>query len=327
MKKALTMLLNFTALLILGLIIGAFIQIQFITSTNMVAGNPIQYPKSIIFYAILENAPIAVLIMIPATLIWKIRHLENPVATALTYVFLCLLSWLVILPAALSLKKFVPAEIEETIARKNELSAGYFRNYDDRYYYFLTEENAEEKTSQALMLYNSRNPHFFGDEETVKTDKNSDISTVNEPFKDPLYKEIMGDFPWKMFYVMNIFKQASKRAWNNGYISWLCFCSFGLLISTPYFFIKLSKWRMVNFTYTIFVQLGGLLFNTLYFTSAFTQIRKILSSLVYGDDFSRFTYFQAHEVQLPLAFLNLITGIIVAVTGIVINAVRKKKYS
>ena len=84
---------------------------------------------------------------------------------------------------------------------------------------------------------------------------------------------------------------------------------------------------MVNFTYTIFVQLGGLLFNTLYFTSAFTHIRKILSSLVYGDDFSRFTYFQAHEVQLPLAFLNLITGIIVAVTGIVINAIRKKKYS
>ena len=327
MKRVLTMLMNFLIVLFIGLFIGAFIHIQYITSISMVAGKSMDYSSSIIWYSLIENAPIAALITIPAILLWKIRHLENPLASALTFVFLCLLCWLIILPLSISLRKFLPEEMEEKISRQNQLSQGYFRTFNDKYYYFLSDEDTQEQKTRALMLFNTRTSNYFGDEVEVKTDENSEIAQAVSPFKDPLYFEIIGDIPWRTFYILTVFKTASQRAWKNGYISWLCFCSFGLLISSAYCFIRASKWRMVNITTGIVIQVGGLIFNTLYFTNFFEPLRLLMMRFVYGDDFSRFQYFQNHQIQLPLTIVNVFFGLSLITTGIIISGIKRKKYS
>lgn len=325
MKKALRMILNYLITTVVGLIIGAIIHIQYLTSANLVAGHSIEYPKSIFFYSLLENAPIVLLLIIPIILTWKIRHLDNPVASSLTFAFLAALTWLVVLPSTQILIKVLPSKTQEYLSSRNELSAGYFRDWGDKYYYFLTDEDTETASAKALLLFNKRNPHVYGDETIVETDKKSEFATNAEPFKDSLVTQTMSGVPWRIFYVFKLFESYVQRSWENGYISWLCFCSFGFLMASAYCLIQLSKWRMVNFTYAFIVQVAALGINTLYFTDAFTNTRYMISKIFYGNDFSRLQYFQNHDIQFPLVLTNLVLGVIIITIGLIITSVKRKR--
>ena len=105
MKKALEMVINFFAILTAGLIIGTFVYIQYLICINLIAGTHVELSKHILFYAFFESSPVVFLLMIPCLIIYKIRHLTNPVATAITFVILSLTTWLVFLPVGQIIKQ------------------------------------------------------------------------------------------------------------------------------------------------------------------------------------------------------------------------------
>ena len=326
MKKALEMIINFVAILIAGLIVGSFVYIQYLICINMIAGHQLEISKKIIFYALLESSTVVFLLMIPCLIIYKIRHLTNPVATAITFSILCALVWLVFLPCSQIIKQKAFPDFKIEFSDKSALSNGYFRNINDRYYYFMNDEDTDSETADTLLLYDAANPGKLGQLETVSTKPISELAKTAEPYKDPLIKQNMSDIPLPVLHLVNIYAKSVSRSWTNGFISWLCFCSIGFLMASVYSLVQISPWRIVNFTYIVTIQLGAVLLNTVYYTNKFFNARLFLNKLVFGADFSRFQYFQTRLIQLPLVIINLLLGIIIIVTGIIITAVKHNKY-
>ena len=263
--------------------------------------------------------------MIPCLIIYKIRHLTNPVATAITFVILSLTTWLVFLPVGQIIKQNAFQNFKIADTENISLSSGYFRKINDKYFYFLTDENIETKTADTLLLYDAWNPDKIGKPETISTKSISELGKSSEPYKDPLIKQNMSDIPLPVLNLIAIFTKSVTRSWQNGIISWLCFCSLGILMGSVYSFIKISSWRIVNFTYIVLIQFGAVLLNTVYYLDGFFNIRLFLNKLFYGSDFSRLQYFQTKLIQCPLVIINLILAVIIFATGTIITAVKRKR--
>lgn len=325
MKESLKMLLSFFIVLFFALTCGTLIYIQYATAESLVAGHSVTFTKGFVLYGFLQNASIVFLLMIPFMLIYKIRHLSSPVATAITFSLLCIFVWIVLLPLSqIGNEKFFHDK-ELSLKENAVLSGGYFRKSGDNYFYFLSDEDKTSETARTLQIFDSENPEKFGNEVLLSTGKISEFALNAKPFKDSIIKQNMYDRPDRMMSLFNIYSKSVNRAWKNGFISWICFCSLGFALASTYAFVKLSKWRMINFSFIMVVHLLTFLMNTIYYSDSFFNVRLFLSRLFYGQDFSRFSYFQNHLIQMPLVAINVLFGILVIATGTIATRIRAKK--
>ena len=325
MKKTFEMMLNFLLLLMAGLFVGSLVYIQYVTCTNIVAGHPLEFPKSLFLYALFQAAPMVILLITPFILMWKIRHLENPVSSTLSFVFLSLILWLLLLPVSQILLDKAPTKTQEYLSNTNAISGGFFRNINGRSYYFISDENVTEGNCDTIMIFDSSRQDTFGSEEIISTVSESEFAKAASPFNDILFKDTMGDLPKFMLHIASLYSKSVDSAWRHGYISWFCFCSLGFLMASAWTLVRISPWRMINFTFVMVVQIFAILVNTLYYADFFSDARINLLRFFYGQDFSRLGFFHSRMIQLPLVSLNLLAGIIIIVIGIVTNAVKKRR--
>lgn len=338
MKKSLEMIANFFAVLIAALIVGMLTYIQFTTIENLVAGHSVDFSKSLYILGLLENAPAVFLLMIPFMLIYKVRHLSNPVATAITYVILCILVWFGLFPLSqivrnsfLESHQIAVFNISAAESKINDeleipLSEGYFREVNGKIYYFIQNENLETNSAEVLEIFDSQNSEKFGDKIILNTKETSEFSQAAKPYKDILIKQNMKDTPKQTLKVLDFFYNSVLRSWNNGFISWICFCSLGFFMASAYAFVSVSSWRMINLTYIMIIQFVAIILNTVYYLDSFFNVRLFLNRLFYGRDFSRFQYFQSHLIQLPLVAINVFFGILIIILGIIFNSINRKKH-
>lgn len=327
MKKSLEMVLHFILILITALIVGMLVYIQYVAAENLVAGSSVDFPKKLFLYGFFKNAPTVLLLMIPLMLIYKVRHLANPVLTTLTYFFLCLTVWLAILPLTqIGEQAFFGGE-KISVSKENALTGGYFRKVNDKYFYFIQDEDSESETAQVLEIFDGWNPDRFGNQTDISVGRTSSFANAARPFKDTLIKQNLQSVSHRILKMISLYNRSVVRSWENGYISWLCFCSLGFLMASAYSLIAVSTWRMVNVTYIIIVQAGAIVANTVYFFDSFFSTRLFLNKLFYGADFSRFQYFQNRLIQLPLVAINLACGLLVIIVGSILTAARRRKWA
>ncbi len=327
MKRAFEMLLNFLAVLICALIIGMSVYILYATTENLVAGHSVSFPKILFLYGLFKNAPTVLLLMVPFMLVYKIRHLASPVATSITYVILCSLVWFCLMPLSQIGKNAVFGSDSHNFTVKTSLSGGYFRKVNDKFYYFIHDEDGDTKTADVLEIFDAWNPDSFGSQISLQTGEASDFSNAAKPYKDSLVKQNLRDMPERMLKIIQIFNKSVERAWLNGYASWLCFCSLGFVMAAAYSFVAVSSWRLINFTYVILIQIFAIIVNTFYYLDSFFDARLWLNRLFYGADFSRFAYFQGRFIQMPLLAVNLACGILVILTGITATAIKRRRWA
>lgn len=338
MKKSLEMIANFFVVLIAALIVGMMTYIQFTTIENLVAGHSVDFPKSLYILGLLENAPAVFLLMIPFMLIYKVRHLSNPVATTITYVVLCIAVWFGLFPLSqivrnsfLESQQIAAFNVSAAESKLNDeleipLSEGYFREVNGKIYYFIQNENLETDSAEVLEIFDSQNSEKFGNKIILDTKETSEFSQAAKPYKDVLIKQNMKDTPKQTIKVLEFFYNSVLRSWNNGFISWICFCSLGFFMASAYAFVSVSSWRMINLTYILVVQFAAIILNTIYYLDSFFNVRLFLNRLFYGSDFSRLQYFQTHLIQLPLVAINVFFGILVIILGIIFNSINRKKH-
>ncbi len=327
MRKSFEMVLHFILILTAALIVGVLVYIQYVAAENLVAGCSVDFPKKLFLYGFFKNAPTVLLLMIPLMLIYKVRHLANPGLTTLTYIFLCLTVWFVLLPLTQIGEQAIFGREKISLSKENALTGGYFRKINDKYFYFIQDENSETATAQVLELFDEWNPDRFGDKANISVGKTSAFATAARPFRDTLIKQNLQSVSHRIMKMISLYNRSVVRSWENGYISWLCFCSLGFLLASTYSMIAVSTWRMINITYIVIVQTGAIIVNTFYFFDSFFATRLFLNKLFYGEDFSRFQYFQNRLIQLPLVAMNLAFGMLVIIAGSILTAARRRKWA
>lgn len=316
MKRYFSLILDFIFVLFFGVFIGILFFILSFESTHLIAGRTLHLSKDILTYAYLLIVPFVLLIIPCAMMLYKTRHRKNPVGSFICYTILVLVIWMGLFPLHFIVSnKLLPKIVPyEQLDQDTELSKGYFRTVNDETHYYL--EDSVDNSAYVVTIDSKSEP------ERVPFFHNIDISKEIEPYNDPLVKFSMQDTSFSLVSQLQSLFSTLLRIWNKNFLAWLCILSFAFALASPYAFIRISSWRLIN----SFCCLMGFIFvlgiNILYFYPQFDSIRSSLYELFYGH--GTFSFFSKNELDAPLFFLNLIIGFIFSISGILIFTVKNK---
>ena len=313
MKRSLLLLVQYFIFILLGCLLGIFVYTQFYNNINLVAGFPVKFSKYPLIKGFLESIPIILLLIGMLLSLYKVRHMENPVSSAIVYSCLGIITWFLVFPASLSLIK-VLTPVTEKIAEseiKSELSRGYFRKVGNVYYYFLEEQRGD--ITQVIAIDSNQNT--FGIIKQLDLSADSEFNKQTQPFVDPIIKASLDNIPYRIIKVFSNVKKNAMSAWNNGYISWLLFCSLGFALWSIYGLIKISSWKLINTFMIIFFQGLIILFNGIYFSSRFELLHDLIPPVK-----------SIPVSELLLAIVNVSVGILFITVGIISTCVKKREY-
>lgn len=311
------MTLDYFFIILCALTAGTLFIVLSFESKALVSGQSNHFSKEIILYALIVIVPSIIFMISCALSIYKIRHLANPVGCTIAYVVLMLVSWLGFFPLhqIFSAKLMQNLPPLETVTSNSEISKGYFRTTSTGTHYYL--EDSTNHVAPVVTLNNKISPN-----DSPKF-QNIDITEETKPFNDPLIKNTMGTSPNNLSKIFIALIRQSQNYWKNGYLAWLCFCSLGFALGSCYCFIRFSSWRLINMFLCIISTLGILFFNMTYFSPALDSFRSALYSIFYGHGL--FAGMVRREIDVPLFFLNMITGTLFTAAGFIISAVRNKR--
>ena len=324
MAKKIGLLLYYLFFFIFGLFVITFLYVAYISCVNLVAGREFLITKELILLGMVW-AVVFLVFLTPILLsIYKVRHLEHPVFSAIIYVFFCLLSWFVLFPLAETIQEKTNLQmiVEYEIKENTQLSGGYFRKSGYDVYYFL--KNANDENTDVLRIYPVGFTMHGAEKDVINTSTESTFSKRAAPFKDPCIKETFDVVPDSVVAFFCILREVAFSAWSNGIVSWLFFCSLGLALSSVYCYAGLSSWKLVNFVFIILTEAVVLCANALYYSSFGEGVRRLFNRHLYGN--GDLEFFSSRGIELPLCVFNVLVAIAVITVPCVMKSVRRRKF-
>lgn len=317
LKKPVAISFYFLVYLILGLFIAFMIGLNLNSSLSMVAGKGVFLSKSLIFYIFFDSMPFVLLFSALVLCLYKVRHGAEPVSSAITYSVLCVLVWFLFFPLAFEGRSFALKEKLIEDDHNIEISGGYFRESDNKLYYFIDDSVGQK--ANVLVLNDTKSNVDFGNLICMDVSSSSSFLAESNPYKDPLIKKSMDNRSTFLFGFFYMIKERAAAAWKRNIVSWLFFCAFGFAACTAYGFVHASSWRLVNVMMIVIYEGFVFWFNNLYFTGIFSSMRKFLNELLLGENFSRGAFFVENSIDFPLFLMNIIFGIVAIVFGILFS--------
>lgn len=99
MAKKIGLFLYYLCFFIFGLFTISFLYVAHIGCVNLVAGREFLITKELILLGMVWSIVFLVFLTPLLLSIYKVRHLEHPVFSAIIYVFFSLFTWLLLFPA------------------------------------------------------------------------------------------------------------------------------------------------------------------------------------------------------------------------------------
>lgn len=324
MPKKINFIFYYLIYLLLGFFASTFIYTQYLLCINFVVGSSVKISFELIIFAFFKSFPVVLLFISLILLIHKIRHLDAPIFSIISYICMCAFTWFVLYPGLSKLqeKVFSELQIEDFTEVDTELSGGYFRKYDTKIYYFI--DDSVDSKAHILFMHDSKNPEILGNEQIIDIGKSSEVFNSSKPFRETYFKNILRNYPYKITKVISKILYNAQKSLNKGFIAWFCFCSFAFALSSLYSFIKVSSWRMINLIWISFISFFIILFNYFYDSAILLNIKNVFDKLIYGSEITRFKYFYENDIDLSLCFINLFFGIVIIIVGSIVTSVRKK---
>ena len=320
MKKALAIILDYFVILAASCIAGILIYTAFFNCTTLIAGETVNFTKEILIYGFFETFPIVLMLMNLVLIIYKIRHKASPIASAITYIILTAITWLLFYPLSLTMERKIYSRIlsPAQVQSKKDLSSGYFRTNGGSLYYFI---DNKDNMAQCLTLRSkdSSEPFF----ESLDVSPLSDFAGAALPFREPLIKDAMSDIPYGLINIIHNIKLRAALSWRTGYFSWILFCSFGLLLASVYMFIRISEWRLVTTFFTVIFYTSIIIFNVVYFLPQLSFLSENVNSVIIGTKLQK--YFIEQNQDFLLTFINTASAVLILLTGTIINIIRGRK--
>lgn len=329
MKNALKMMLSYLMFLVIGTVVGILIIVEFLATVGLIAGRTQTiFANEFFIRAFFIVVPVIIVGSGTFLALYAVRHHAKKAVSAVTYVFLCLFTWLVIFPAFLVFSEsssfLAQFDSVEKLAETNDapLSKNYFRRIGN-FIYFITDETPkesrpitintvtglqEEKSDSVVIFMESTDPGSM----MFEVSSVSDILKVQaEPFTDTLIRDTMSYEFLPLFYrSFDLLMATAKNAWDGGIINWIFFASLGCALCSVYAFIGMSRWRIINTLAVILMTAFIVVYNYLYFAGFIPII-----DIPLGGIFSRID-------NLFLELINFCVAIVFILIGVIMSIVR-----
>jgi hypothetical protein len=264
LKKALLLIPAYILILLSGCVIGVLLYMLYYNTTGLVAGKPLQLFNIHALYAgFFVIAPIVIMLSGGILSCYRIRHSKGGFLPVLMFILLGAAAWGVVYPSFIQFKsRFATAVTPE----KTALTPGYFRRAGSTVVYVPVSPLAVH----AVVINEAAAP-----DAALSLQKISVVEPVLDasPFKDILIRDTIPVMPGWILQGFADIEMRAEQAWNSGYVSWLCFASFGLALFSSYALTFCSQWRLVDVIYLCVMQSGILSFNLLYYSGYARPVR------------------------------------------------------
>lgn len=302
MKKAFRMILMYFVFILIGFLIGEFFYAlyedvtRFVSGTEFVLFNGESLVR--ISFFVLE----CVLILIcPIMIFYRIRH-TGGVLQLVAFIILGVLTWGAFMPLTIQLED-VYSRRHPLSLEKPDLTSGYFRKAGKNVYFFTNDSKTVKiDLSQEGIV-----------EVVDQTDSEvSDLYSEATPYRDVLIHDAFEDgSSLKSFVNFDLLVFRCKRAFHQGFLSYLCFISIGFVLCSIFAFSNFFDWKLINSCALMFLTSVVLFVNGAYFLPGFSKLI---------DQISNFSFFRmlSQYMDAPfLCLLNVIFGLIFIVVGII----------
>ncbi|MCR5254067.1 MAG: hypothetical protein K6C98_10195 [Treponema sp.] len=320
MKKALCFIFMYFVLLIVGTALGSLVYSLYMNVINFTAGRPLELFKTTdliksFFYV---NSCYAFLIC-PILCYYRARHTSGTLQI-IAYIIIFAFTWLIVFPMTVKLKNFVEQYYFSkggAVEAPQGLTGGYFRTVDGKIYYLVEDYNFDRVTR--VIEFDTE-----ADEEAtykvVFSDEDFELLSAGKPYKDVIIKSTFVDSSIPNLITLKSLVKYGEDSLNKGFIAYLCFLSLALAIFGVYGVSSLFDWNLLNVCSIIFTVLVILIFNSIYFSSAFDAVREQIYKVGFFSFINRFI---EHSF---LVVLNFITAFILIGMGF-LNLIVKKSES
>lgn len=311
MRKALRLIFVYFYLLLLGIIAGTLIYSLYLSITSFVLGSELKiFTFTNIYNSFFHVSYICLILICPLITYYRIRH-SGGVAQLIGYIFVSLVTWCVFFPGLCVLEKSQNDKFME-LSGTQILSSGYFRKSDEKVYYFTNNNSS--------IVINTVEEGIV-DIENITLDSDFDLYKNSAPYREIDIKRNFAFTDSKLPFDIGVIVNSGKKSIDNGFLHYLCFLSFGLLICSLYVCSYFFGWKLMNSALLMFLTTLSISMNSFYFTSGFEKIRMFVNGIV---PFSKMILFCGE----PLLFVvNMILSLVFIIVGIVLYAVRNHKKS
>ena len=312
LKKSLLLIPAYIAILLFNCVLGVLIYMLYFNTAGLIAGKSVQlFDRHILFEGFFIVVPIVLLLSGTLLSCYRIRHSGGGILPVITYALLGAVTWSLLYPAFIELKKNYHVISDTKI---NGLTEGYFRSVDDEIVYFPRGPVSADTDAVVINMNEVQN-----DAVSIRKINYHRIADGSAPFKDSLICETIPTMPGWIMEGFAAIETRAENAWHSGYIHWLCFMSFGLALFSVYSLTFCSEWRLINIIYLLLMEAGVLSFNLLYFSDYFLSLRKF-SNLIGST-----SAFLTHLEEPLLISINVFFSLVFIGIGVTAGLTKNRK--
>ncbi len=269
MKIFFTKLLYFFLIIVFGTVLSSFVFMMSASLTLLVAGESINFFNLDFFVrGILNSLPFVVFVSLSIQVLFGIVHKEKKYLKFISLLFFYLLSFLVIIPVNFELKK----KYEEHFINSYEiplLTSNVFRPTYGGVFFFsrvLDNGNADGIFIDLLGI--------SGEQGAILRFENQPVNPeLSDDFADVLIKDSV-KLPFFVVAALEVYSTLYGEAynqWGSGFLSWLKFLSFALLLFSCISFEHVSSWGLINGIVVSMIHFVVIVFNYLFYTDVVLQ--------------------------------------------------------
>ena len=316
MKKAFRLVLTYFLFLLLGTLIGMFFYYVYLHIQTAVAGQKSAFFKKedllrVLFYVL----GCLLLFVCPAMVYARISN-KGGIAHFITFIILSCLTWGLLVPL---LGHYEGKILYNTKDSSRMLSGGYFRECDDKVYYFTDDYNANPYIDTTAVIIDT-NTEGTVEIEKIKPSRDFILFRDSAPYSDILLKKTFNESEGQSFISFSLIMEHALIAFSKGWTFWLSFLSLGLLIMSLYGTADLFRWRLLNTGFLMLMTFAVFAAHTLYFHPVFTSFRR------QHINNKAFFVFLSKFMDDPLLVLaNVTLSLVFIIIGIVRFATRNKR--
>ena len=313
MKKGLKLLLTYFLFLLVATVVGTLVYALYLNTLNYVAGST----SANFSYVYLEKAffyiAACVLVLIcPVMCYYRTRHAAGVIQT-IFYILVCVITWICLFPLVYYGRERIYSRTSVKIEAE-PLSKNHFRAANGHVYYFMQDFYAD---TPAVIIDTAEDGGV--DIAVVRDTADFELYTAAAPYREILIKDSIGETKLPKLIDFSLIIRRGEIAWQKGITFYLGFLTMAFVLCSLYGLSNYYKWKLIALVMFVIETAGVLMVNTLYYSP-------VLSRILFKITNNKFFSFLNHYMDEPLlCFINLITGLVFIITGIVIFAVRKHK--
>ena len=318
MKKALRLILMYFILYISCTLLGTLFYSFYLTVLNFVAG---QKMDLFVFETLMDSLFIVAIAMcfliLPFLSYYRIRHVGGFLQTV-AYILMVVLTFAALLPGVLHFRN-VFYDNYPTTNKFSHLSGGYFRESNDKVYYFTKDFSSNPITGDTTTIVIDTSENGTVTVEKVPDTPDFPLYQDAAPFKEILAKQAFGN---GMFGTQGLIKGLVDDAifsFSRGIKYYLGFILVGLALASIYGITQFFNWKLLNAFFVIVNTVLILIANTFYYSSAAEGLKSSLGR-------NKLIVSLNKILDEPiLSCFYLIFTILMVVIGIVAMIVKKHK--